>query len=87
MQYRGMKNLTQAEVIQHIKEGWELGLSTASNNSHYWLQKPALCCGGESKKVNANTALSMFKKGLVKKAPRREKDNFWLTRFQLGDKT
>lgn len=81
-----MKNLTQAEIIQHIKEGWELGLSMANRNTPgYWLQKPALCCGGDSKKVNASIARALCKKGLIKQAPRRESDRFWLIRFQLGD--
>jgi hypothetical protein len=81
-----MKNLTQAEIIQHIKDGWELGLSMANNTPSYWLQKPALCCGGDSKKVNAGIARALYKKGLIKEAPRREKDRFWLTRYELGDK-
>jgi hypothetical protein len=46
-----MKLTTQAQVVQHMKDGWKLGYSHFGNC--YWLQKPDLCEGGEHKKVIA----------------------------------
>lgn len=75
-------NLTQEQIIQHMKDGWELGCAVLNKN-RYWLQKPRLCCGGETKKVNANTAIAMLNSGKIHSVPKREKDRFWLRRFEL----
>ena len=70
--------LTQEQIIQYIKDGWELG----SNNGYWWLQKPSLCCGGETHNVHSLSAYALLRKQKIKSVNKKG-DPFWLTRWVL----
>lgn len=55
----------QQDVIGKMDDGWELGHHIGLVG-WYWLQKGQLRCGGETAKVGANTAHSLYRKGLIK---------------------
>jgi len=56
---------TQQEVIDLMKNDWELGTSM-SGEHHSWLQKGGLGKGGESKTVSSATVHALYRKGLIK---------------------
>lgn len=74
-------SLTQEQVVEHMKDGWELGYSNFTNR--YWLQKPGLCKGGDSKKVILVSVRAMLRSGKIRKAAPRDGDHLSLTRFEL----
>ena len=76
-----MKLTTQAQVVQHMKDGWKLGYSHFGNC--YWLQKPDLCEGGEHIDVRGNVIRAMLKNGKVRKD--KDDNELWLTRFEFGE--
>ena len=80
-----MKLSDREVVLKYIQEGWEFGFSDASRSAgRYWLQKNGLCKGGESINIHTSTARKMLKTGLIKRVEKREKDNFWLQRFEIA---
>ncbi len=54
----------QKEIVDLMRNGWELG-SSMSLNGGDWIQKGGLGRGGESKNVNANTSYALYKKGVI----------------------
>ncbi len=70
------------EILELMRNGWELGLSDASrtNPRLFWLQKNGLCRGGEVKKVHASTAQSLIRKDLI---IGQKRERFWLMEFKL----
>jgi hypothetical protein len=70
-------------ILQHMREGWELGLNNGLN-PRTWLQKDGLCKGGETKNVSMNVVSSLRNKKKIAVEPRREKDPYWLTRYKLN---
>lgn len=66
-----MKKLSgaQQEVIDLMRSGWELGVST-SFDGRCWLQKGGCGRGGESKSVNARTVSALREAGLIESAGR-----------------
>jgi hypothetical protein len=76
--------LKRDEIIQHMKDGWELGWATGTrSDGRFWLQKPALCRGGESIYLHSNTVWAMIKKKTVEPREKGKTDPFWLTRYRL----
>ncbi len=73
--------LTQKEIIDHMRDGWELGVSS---DGRWWLQKPHLCCGGETKDIHAGSGHALRRKKLIKLSS-KPKDPFWLSRFILAE--
>jgi hypothetical protein len=57
----------QQEVIDLMRQGWELGVSTTADG-RWWLQKGGLGRGGETNNVNANTAHALLRAGLIRSA-------------------
>jgi hypothetical protein len=71
------------EVINLMKQGWELGYTiNLGRNPRYWLQKK-LCCRGDTFKVNGNTIKLLKNKNLIELEPKHKGDSFWLTRYKL----
>ena len=54
----------QANVIDALKNGWELGRS-ATSEGRWWLQQGGLGRGGKTIDVHTNTALALMKRGLI----------------------
>ena len=79
-----MKKIKSAEIIQLLKEGWELGRSTIARDSHCWLQKK-LCCSEESEEIHSATFFSLLNKGIIVVENRRKEDAFWLERYKLKE--
>ena len=69
---------TQQEIVQLMKNGWELGIHHAYF-SDSWIQKDGLGKGGESKNVSITTIWALEKKGVIE---RKEKEGF-LSTFRL----
>tara|TARA_Y100000034_G_C6832427_1_gene375854 strand:+ start:538 stop:783 length:246 start_codon:yes stop_codon:yes gene_type:complete len=70
-------------LLEHLKDGWVLGLS--STDTRYWIQKPDLGCGGETKSVRS-TAVDILLREKVIERKNRPNDPFYLTRFRLVKK-
>ena len=66
-----MKGLSKAQqnVIEKMREGWELGSSHAWG-MHCWLQRGGIGCGGESQEFAPSTLNVLFTKGLIKQKGR-----------------
>ena len=75
--------MKDAEVLEHMQNGWELGLSDTIRRRHTWLQKGGLGKGGESLTVSEAAVNRLLKKGIITKEKRREGDSFWLHRYAL----
>lgn len=73
--------LNQEQIIQHMKDGWKLGYASTSNK--YWLQKPDLACGGESKNLHGGSVRCLIRNGKIKACPHRDSDRYWMTRLEL----
>ena len=58
---------TQLEIIQLMKEGWELGRDGSScyGGRQWWMQKGGLGYGGEDKTVSSATAWKLYHLGLI----------------------
>ena len=83
-----MKKLSknQQDVVDLLKAGWELGSSHTRLGGNCWLQKNGICRGGQSKNISKATLRALKKKGIIKDSPKREKDPYWLNRYELvGD--
>lgn len=70
----------QGRVLERMRNGWQLGLSTALH-SRWWLQKGGCGRGGESENVNAGTALALLRRELIQV----DKQGFPLTTYRLSD--
>ena len=60
----------QIEVINLMKEGWELGRNCTSGRDigrQWWMQKGGLGRGGEAKTINSATAWKLYHLGLITK--------------------
>jgi hypothetical protein len=76
--------LTQAQIIEKLQQGWELGMSnTYTKSNRVWMQKQ-LCKGGDSLEVRVNTLWSLRRNKKIVDVPRKENDPFWLTRYALN---
>lgn len=76
----------QEEVLRLMREGWEFGHSYGYRpgcRSRYWLQKPGLCRGGESKEVHGATGNRMVRRGVVK-AVKPDGGPFWLMKLEVA---
>jgi len=82
------KYISQDEIIEKLKEGWELGMSNAisSGRSRAWMQRN-MCCGGDTFDVRMATLHALLKHNKIVQKPKHEKDNYWLTRYGLPDET
>ena len=60
---------TQAEVVELMRQGWELGESSGFDY-HVWLQKGGIGKGGEVKKVSSSTVHALWKKKVIVVAKR-----------------
>lgn len=54
----------QMNVIDALKNGWELGHSSTADG-RWWLQQDGLGRGGKTIDVHANTAFALLKRGLI----------------------
>lgn len=70
----------QQDVIDKLREGWELGLSMTMDGGA-WMQKDGLGRGGESMNVKKNTFFALRDKGIIK----RVSENFPTARYVLTD--
>ncbi len=70
-------------TIQMMRDGWQLGSSSGTGSLGAWLQRPALCCGGETRNVHAAAFHSLFKSGAIERAPAIKGDAYWLSRWRL----
>lgn len=60
-------SIKQKEVIQLMKQGWELGQLNASTPlpKRYWLQEGGLRKGGKTKNIRETTVYSLIRLGLL----------------------
>jgi hypothetical protein len=76
--------LTEEQVIEKLKEGWELGLFSSWSGGSRAAMQERLCGGGTSHSVHKNTVASMLRRRVLEYAPRKSGDAFWLKRLRLG---
>jgi len=57
----------QQQVLNDMKQGWELGYSTSITCQRYWLQFGGIGKGGRDKTVNKATVHALERKGLIKR--------------------
>ena len=55
---------TQAEVVELIRQGWELGVSYGFEH-HAWLQKDGIGKGGPTKRISGATVHALWKKKVI----------------------
>jgi hypothetical protein len=80
----GEKITSQEEVLDLMRQGWELGqYGGGISRSRTWLQKQ-LCCGGDMFDVHGGTFNALLRKRAVVALPPREKDRYWLRRYGLA---
>lgn len=70
----------QKEVVQLMKEGWELGSFTGSR-CRIWLQKNGLGRGGKTKSISHATLRVLKEKRVIE--GNRDAKRFYLTRYKL----
>jgi len=56
----------QRHLIQRMKSGWELGVSTTMMGGGCWLQEGGIGKGGKAESVDSNVVWSLRQKGLIK---------------------
>jgi hypothetical protein len=56
---------TQQDIIDLLVDGWEMGWSRTLDGG-VWIQKGGAGRGGESRKVNINTAKALLKMGQIR---------------------
>lgn len=76
-----MKPIGQQEVLQKLRDGWQLGSGGGGRDSHIWMQRE-LMCGGDSFNVHASSFQALLRKKAVV-SHKRAGDPFWLTRWRL----
>ena len=76
--------MKDAEILERMRNGWELGLSSCGMHSRAWIQKGGLGRGGESATVSRYALRRLRQKGLIVAADMRQGDMF-VRRFCLPD--
>ena len=60
-----LKWITAKEIIQKMKEGWELNWDTHFDSRGAWLQRDRLGKGGDIIAVHTSTFRALVRKGLI----------------------
>lgn len=55
----------QQHIVDLMKSGWQLGMSTAGLNRYSWIQKGGCGKGGETEDVHGNTVFALQDKGII----------------------
>lgn len=76
-----MRPITKDRILELLHEGWELGFS-GGRASRWWMQRK-LGHGGESYRVNANSAWALHKAGKIKQV----KYGFPTSRYALVEES
>ena len=63
---RGSKYPSQAEIVDLMRNGWELG-TTDGINSRAWMQEGGLGRGGQAKEVHGNTFYSLLRNRVIRR--------------------
>ncbi|KKL04120.1 hypothetical protein LCGC14_2619280 [marine sediment metagenome] len=56
---------TQMEVVNLMREGWELGVGCAFGDYRSWLQKGGIGKGGPTKHISGATTHALWKKKVI----------------------
>ena len=72
---------TQKEIVNLMRNGWELGGSMSGSGGD-WIQKGGLGKGGDSKNVNANTTFALYKKGVICRGLRKFPTEHYLLKVE-----
>lgn len=61
------KKLTarQLQVVEKLKEGWELGAGNVGNNFRAWMQKNGLGKGGPTIEVHTSTFTGLLHRNII----------------------
>ncbi len=55
----------QQHIVDLMKDGWQLGMSTAGLNRRSWIQKGGCGSGGEAENVHGNTVHALQDRGVI----------------------
>lgn len=58
---------TQQEVVDLMRDGWQLGTAGGFSATHPWLQKGGCGRGGKSKSISMSTFSALFRAGIIEK--------------------
>lgn len=79
--------LTQDEIVQLLKDGWELGwyVGWGGRNGHFALQRNGLGKGGEVVYPHGSMVRALIKKGVIERRPRQKDDSYSTLRYGLTE--